>query len=192
MERMLAALVTASKETRVFFAANGLFTIIAILGLASQSRCGNHRLESRVRENRTHGSEVGNGSRRFRPLSEPRRASWFSSPNGYFQRSSRLTAKRAAVPIACCGSLTLRLVELLLLSQAVEVQLRLIFAVLVLEKFHLLLALQFADLLLLARLVLLALDLIDLQLVLQPLDLEIVLELIQLPLSLLGLGLVNP
>ena len=64
------------------------------------------------------------------------------------------------------GTLTLRLVELLLLAQAVEVELHLVLAVLVLEKFHLLLALQFANLLLLARLVLLALDLIDLQLVL--------------------------
>ena len=37
--------------------------------LASQSRCGNHRLESRVRENRTHGSEGGDGESRSRPLS---------------------------------------------------------------------------------------------------------------------------
>jgi len=79
----------------------------------------------------------------------------------------------------------------LLLAQAVEVELHLIFAVLVLEKFHLLLALKFADLLLLARLGLLALDLIDLQFILQPFDLEIILELIQLLLGLLGLGLVN-
>src|SRR6266545_5502050 len=61
--------VTASKETRVFFAGYGLFTRIAICGLASQSRWGNHRLESRVRENRTHGSEGGDGESRFRPLS---------------------------------------------------------------------------------------------------------------------------
>jgi hypothetical protein len=37
--------------------------------LASQSRSGNHRLESRVRENRTHGSEGGDGESRSRPLS---------------------------------------------------------------------------------------------------------------------------
>jgi hypothetical protein len=30
---------------------------------------GNHRLESRVRENRTHGSEGGDGDSRSRPLS---------------------------------------------------------------------------------------------------------------------------
>jgi hypothetical protein len=58
----------------VFFAAQGLFTIIAARVLASQSRCGNHRLESRVRENRTHGSEGGDGESRSRPLST------FSSP----------------------------------------------------------------------------------------------------------------
>jgi hypothetical protein len=29
----------------------------------------NYRLESRVRENRTHGSEGGDGESRFRPLS---------------------------------------------------------------------------------------------------------------------------
>jgi hypothetical protein len=34
-----------------------------------QSRCRNSRLESRVRENRTHGSEGGEGERPFLPLS---------------------------------------------------------------------------------------------------------------------------
>ena len=90
------------------------------------------------------------------------------------------------------GTLTLRLVELLLLAQAVEVELHLVLAVLVLEKIHLLLALQFSDLLLLARLVLLALDLIDLQFILQPFNLLLVLELIQLLLGLLGLWLLRP
>ena len=51
-------------------ASQGLFTIIAARVLASQSRCGNHRLESCVRENRTHGSEGGDGESRFRPLSD--------------------------------------------------------------------------------------------------------------------------
>jgi RNA-directed DNA polymerase len=53
-----------------FFAAQGLFTMTAAWKLASQSRCGNHRLESRVRENRTHGSEGGDAESRFRPLSD--------------------------------------------------------------------------------------------------------------------------
>jgi hypothetical protein len=35
----------------------------------SQSRCGNSRLESRVRENRPHGSEGGEGERPSLPLS---------------------------------------------------------------------------------------------------------------------------
>ena len=37
--------------------------------LCCQSRCGNSRLESRVRENRTHGSEGGESASPFRPLS---------------------------------------------------------------------------------------------------------------------------
>jgi hypothetical protein len=36
---------------------------------AVQSRCRNHRLESRMRENRTYGSEGGVGESRSRPLS---------------------------------------------------------------------------------------------------------------------------
>jgi len=74
--------------------------------------------------------------------------------------SRRTPAAAAAPPPACArgrGNLALWL-----LAQAVEVELHLIFAVLVLEKFHLLLALQIADLLLLARLVLLPLNLLDL------------------------------
>ena len=47
----------------------GCSPYFAVRVLASQSRCGNHRLESRVRENRTHGSEGGDGESRFRPLS---------------------------------------------------------------------------------------------------------------------------
>ena len=37
--------------------------------LASQSRCGYYRLESRVRENRMHSSEGAEDVRPFRPLS---------------------------------------------------------------------------------------------------------------------------
>jgi hypothetical protein len=48
----------------------GLFTRVAARALASQSRCGNHRLESRVRENRMHGSEGGEGASPSRPLSD--------------------------------------------------------------------------------------------------------------------------
>ena len=39
----------------------GFFTMREAHVLVRQSRWGNHRLESRVRENRTHGSEGGEG-----------------------------------------------------------------------------------------------------------------------------------
>jgi hypothetical protein len=42
-----------------YFANLGLFIMDTAWARASQSRCGNHWLESRVRENRTHGSEGG-------------------------------------------------------------------------------------------------------------------------------------
>jgi hypothetical protein len=45
----------------------GCSPLIAAGVLASQSRSGNHQLESRVRENRTHGSEGGDGESRSRP-----------------------------------------------------------------------------------------------------------------------------
>jgi hypothetical protein len=45
-----------------FFAARGLFTLCAAHAQARHSRCGNQRLESRVRENRMHGSEGGEGT----------------------------------------------------------------------------------------------------------------------------------
>ena len=45
-----------------YFAEGGLFTMREAYILARQSRWGNHRLESRVRENRTHGSEGGEGA----------------------------------------------------------------------------------------------------------------------------------
>ena len=67
-ERMLAALGNGVKGGKcshevanAFFAERGLFTIREALILACQSRWGNHRLESRVRENRMHGSEGGEG-----------------------------------------------------------------------------------------------------------------------------------
>jgi len=44
-----------------FFAERGLFTMREAYLLARQTRWGNHRLESRVRENRLHGSEGGEG-----------------------------------------------------------------------------------------------------------------------------------
>src|SRR5699024_4489384 len=55
------------------FAVVRRFTYRAACQPASQPRCGNHRLESRVRENRTHGSEGGDGGSRLRPLSKKRR-----------------------------------------------------------------------------------------------------------------------
>jgi hypothetical protein len=44
-----------------FFAAHGLFTLHTAYLQARHSRCGNQRLESRMRENRTYGSEGGEG-----------------------------------------------------------------------------------------------------------------------------------
>src|ERR687892_772992 len=70
----------------------GLFTRVAARALASQSRCGNHRLESRVRENRMHGSEGGEGASPSRPLSPFRQV---SSPH-------------SDSPAACGGFLALR------------------------------------------------------------------------------------
>jgi group II intron maturase len=51
-----------------FFAAPGLFTLQTTHATARHSRCGNRQLESRVRENRTHGSEGGEAAP-SRPLS---------------------------------------------------------------------------------------------------------------------------
>ena len=45
--------------TNAYFASLGLFTMYEAHAEASRSRWGNYRLESRVRENRTHGSEGG-------------------------------------------------------------------------------------------------------------------------------------
>src|SRR5271156_1322450 len=58
MERMASALATASKESllsRGFL----LFTLSTVRYRARRPRCGNQRPESRVRENRQHGSEGG-------------------------------------------------------------------------------------------------------------------------------------
>ncbi|MBF0565707.1 MAG: hypothetical protein HQK89_10725 [Nitrospirae bacterium] len=63
-ERMLTALeegVKVGKRLRpnAKFGGLGLFTLTATNDLACQSRCGNHQLESRMREIRLYGSEVG-------------------------------------------------------------------------------------------------------------------------------------
>src|SRR5271169_834000 len=51
------------------FAAHGQFTLLAAHARARHSRCGNQPLESRMRENRTYGSEGGEGVTSSRPLS---------------------------------------------------------------------------------------------------------------------------
>jgi hypothetical protein len=68
MERMVSALVTASKEADHFF--REVLTVHTIHGsiLSETPRCGNQRLESRMRENRTYGSEGGE-ARAFPTLS---------------------------------------------------------------------------------------------------------------------------
>ena len=68
-ERMLAALGNGVQgQAVVFFATPGLFTLLAVQAQASQSRWRNHRLESRMRENRTYGSEGGEVARPSLPL----------------------------------------------------------------------------------------------------------------------------
>ena len=52
-----------------FFAAHGRFTLHEGFVLASQSRCGHYRLESRVRENRLHSSAGAEDASPSRPLS---------------------------------------------------------------------------------------------------------------------------
>jgi hypothetical protein len=47
------------------FAAYGRLTRRAAFTPARHSRCGNQRLESRMRENRTYGSEGGEGPHPF-------------------------------------------------------------------------------------------------------------------------------
>jgi len=51
-----------------YFANAGLFALHTAWQSARQSRCRNHRLESRMRENRPYGSEGGVGANRSRPL----------------------------------------------------------------------------------------------------------------------------
>ncbi len=51
--------------TNAFFASLGLFTMVEAHAEASQPRRGNYRLESRVRENRLHGSEGGESLERL-------------------------------------------------------------------------------------------------------------------------------
>ena len=55
--------------------------------LEIQSRCGNSRLESRVRENRTHGSEGGVGERSSLPLSEPQKSALTLRGGAYFRHA---------------------------------------------------------------------------------------------------------
>ena len=60
--RLVSALATASKGHRYGpFAAHGQFTRLAAHAPARHSRCGPQRLESRMRANRTYGSEGGEG-----------------------------------------------------------------------------------------------------------------------------------
>jgi hypothetical protein len=47
------------------FAAHRQFTLCTAFAPARHSRCGNQRLESRMRENRTYGSEGGEGFNSF-------------------------------------------------------------------------------------------------------------------------------
>ena len=56
------------------FAAHGLFTLRTAFEQARHSRCGNQRLESRMRENRPYGSEGGEGPHPFpTPIKELKR-----------------------------------------------------------------------------------------------------------------------
>jgi hypothetical protein len=58
-DRMVSAPGNGVKEGHAFLAKPGLLTLYGGRERARHSRCGNQRLESRVRENRTHGSERG-------------------------------------------------------------------------------------------------------------------------------------
>jgi hypothetical protein len=58
-DRMVSAPGNGVKEGHAFLAKPGLLTLYGGRERARHSRCGNQRLESRVRENRTHGSEGG-------------------------------------------------------------------------------------------------------------------------------------
>ena len=51
-----------TRWTNAFFADEGLFTLQVAHEAARHSRCGQQQLESRVRENRKHGSEGGEAS----------------------------------------------------------------------------------------------------------------------------------
>ena len=85
----------------VFFAAQGLFTL-AILCQRANPDEEPHRLESRVRENRTHGSEGGDGASRSRPLS----GQSGSGPRTKTFRGDGMGGVRMIglrYPAACCG-----------------------------------------------------------------------------------------
>ena len=64
-----------------YFAKIGLFTMHEARLSLCQSRLGNNRLESRVRENRMHGSEGGEVERLFLPLSRKKRITTNASSN---------------------------------------------------------------------------------------------------------------
>ena len=76
----------------------GLFTMTEARALASQSRCGNPRLESRVRENRTHGSEGGEGEPFPTPIESGRLQTFYD-----FVNSDKLV-KRLSPVIARSGA----------------------------------------------------------------------------------------
>ena len=71
MERMLAALGNGVQRDESLFRGARIVHHDCNLWTGEPIPMGNHRLESRVRENRTHGSEGGDGESRFRPLSIP-------------------------------------------------------------------------------------------------------------------------
>ncbi len=62
-------LADQKRWNNAFFADAGLFALHTAWLAARHPRCGNHRLESRMRENRTCGSEGGEGDSLSRPLS---------------------------------------------------------------------------------------------------------------------------
>jgi len=86
--------VDHARWPNAFFAGQGLFTMVEARALASQSRCWNHQLESRVRENRMHGSEGGEGVGPFRPLSWTRNLRAQFSWACFWTRTATCLSKR--------------------------------------------------------------------------------------------------
>ena len=82
--RMVSALGNGVKGgPQAAFARFGLFTQSTARTGARHSRCGNQRLESRVRENRTHGSEGGEAKAFPTPI---RGADWVVAERGQVVR----------------------------------------------------------------------------------------------------------